>query len=98
MLFVVLIFMALPLIAQTNKDLFVVKETPKAKVVVENGKSKLVLKSGREKYDIEIFVENNTWRVLDSIASALYGSPFQFKDAPRYSVSIQRANVSSNNG
>ena len=103
--FVVLSFMALPLMAQTNKGPRIVKETPKAKVIVENGKTKLVLKSGREKskynsysYDIEINVDNNTWRVLDSIVNAPFGSPFQIKDVRGYSVGIQRANVDSHNG
>ena len=91
-------FMALPLMAQTNKGTQVVKETPKAKVVVENGKTKLVLKSGQINNDIEIFVENNTWRMLDSIVAAPYGSPYRVKGANGYSVSVQRANVSSNNG
>lgn len=104
-LVVTLSLFAFPLMAQMNKEPQVVKETPKAKVVVENGKTKLVLKSGREKskynsysYDIEINVDSNTWRVFDSIASAPYGSPYHVKDARGYSVSVQRANVSSNNG
>lgn len=76
----------------------VVKETPKAKTVIEKGKTKLVLKSGAEKNNIEINVDNNTWRVLDSLVTAPYGSPFQIKDVNGYSVCVQRANVSSNNG
>ncbi len=98
MLIVVLSFMALPLMAQTNKGTQVIKETPKAKVVTENGKTKLILKSGLEKNNIEINVDNNTWHVLDSIAAAPYGSPYQINDVHGYSVSVQRANVSSNNG
>lgn len=105
-MFIILLgFMALPLMAQTNKGPQVVKETPKAKVVTENGKTKLVLKSGREKskisgysYDIEINVDSNTWRLLDSIVNAPYGNSVQFKDVDGYSVSIQRANVDLNNG
>lgn len=95
---VLLSFIALPLMAQTNKGPQVVKETPKAKVITENGKTKLVLKSEQENNNIEIFVENNTWRVLDSIITAPYGSPYYVKGANGYSVSVQRANVSSNNG
>jgi hypothetical protein len=98
MLIVAMSFMALPLMAQTNKGPQVVKETPKAKVVTEKGKTKLILKSGQEKNDIKINVDNNTWRVLDSIVNAPYGNPFQFKDDNGYSVNVQRANVSSNNG
>jgi hypothetical protein len=105
LLIVMLSIMALPMMAQTNKGPQVVRETPQAKVVTEKGKTKLILKSGREKskynsysYDIEINVENNTWRVLDSIVSAPYGNSFQIKDAHGYSVCIQRAKVSSNNG
>lgn len=102
---VVLSFMALPMMAQTNKGPQVVKETPKAKVVTENGKTKLILKTGREKSkynsyscDIEINVDKNTFRVLDSIVAAPYCSPYQMKDVHGYSVSVQRANISSNNG
>lgn len=95
---VLLTFMVLPIMAQTNKGPQVVKETPKAKVVVENGKTKLVLKTGQQKNNIEINVDNNTWRVLDSIITAPYGSPYYVKGANGYSVSVQRANVSSNNG
>lgn len=105
MLIVVLSFMALPMMAQTNKGPQVVKETPKAKVVTESGKTKLILKSGREKskisgysYDIEINVDNNTWRLLDSIVTATYGSTVQIKDVRGVNVNIQRAKVSSNNG
>ena len=96
--FVVMSFMALPLMAQTNKGPQVVKETPKAKVVVENGKTKLVLKSGQKKDNIEINVDNNTWRLLDSIVTAPYSSPYHVKGVGGYSVGIQRANVSSYNG
>ena len=92
------IFMAFPLMAQTNKGPQVVKETPKAKTILENGKTKLVIKSGQEKNNIEIYVDNNTWRILDSIVTAPYGSPYYVKGVDGYSVSIQRANVSSNNG
>ena len=95
---VLLSFIALPLMAQTNKGPQVVKETPKAKVVVEKGKTKLVLKTGQQKNNIEINVDNNTWHVLDSIAAAPYGRPYQINDVHGYSVSVQRANVSSNNG
>ena len=105
MLVIMLSFIALPMMAQTNKGSQVVKETPKAKVVTENGKTKLVLKSGREKskvssysYDIEINNDNNIWRVLDSIAAAPYGSPYHVKGVDGYSVGIQRANVNSQNG
>jgi hypothetical protein len=104
-LVITLSLFALPLMAQTNRVPQVVKETPKAKVVTEKGKTKLILKSGREKskissysYDIEINVDSNTWRVLDSIVTAPYGNPFQIKDAHGYSVCIQRANVCSNKG
>ena len=88
----------MPLMAQTNKGPQVVKETPNAKVVVENGKTKLILKTGQQKNNNEINVDNNTWRVLDSITAAPYGSPYRVKGVDGYSVSIQRANVSSNNG
>lgn len=98
MLVIMLSFIALPMMAQTNKGPQVVKETPKAKVVTENGKTKLVLKTGQKKDNIEINVDNNTWRVLDSIAAAPYGSPYRVKGVDGYSVSVQRANVSSNNG
>jgi len=98
MLIVMLSFMALPLMSQTNKGPQVIKETPKGKVVIEKGKTKLVLKTGLEKNDIEISVDNNTWRVLDSIVTAPYGSPFQVKSTKGHNVDIQRANVSSNNG
>lgn len=97
-LVIMLSLFALPIMAQTNKGPQVVKETPKAKVVTENGKTKLILKSGRENGNIEIFVENNTWRALDSIVTAPYGSPYNVKGVDGYSVCIQRANVSSNNG
>lgn len=97
-LVITLSLFALPMIAQTNKGPQVVKKTPKAKVVVENGKTKLVLKTGQQKNNIEINVDNNTWRVFDSIASAPYGSPYHVKGVDGYSVSVQRANVSSNNG
>ncbi len=79
MLIVVLSFMSLPLMAQTNKGPQIVKETSKAKVVVDNGKTKLILKTGQKKNSIEINVDKNTWRVLDSIASAPYGSPYLLK-------------------
>ena len=98
MLIVALCFIALPLMAQTNKEPQVVKETPKAKVVVENGKTKLVLKTGQMKNNIEINVDNKTWRVLDSLVAAPYGSPYRVKGVNGYSVSVQGANVSSNNG
>ncbi len=104
-LVITLSLFALPLMAQTNKGTQVIKETSKAKIVTEYGNTKLILKSGREKskynsysYDIEINIDSNTWRMLDSIVSAPYGNPFQIKDAHGYSVCIQRANVSSNNG
>ena len=97
-LVITLSLFALPLMAQSNKGPQVVKETPKAKVVKENGKTKLILKSGLEKNNIEINVGNNTWRMLDSVVNAPYGSPFEVKDAHGYSVCIQRAKVSSNNG
>ena len=97
-LVITLSLFALPLMAQTNKGPQVVKETPKAKVVVEKGKTKLILKSGQKKDNIEINVDNNTWRLLDSIVTAPYGSPFYVKGVGGYSVSIQRANVSSNIG
>lgn len=98
MLVITLSLFALPLMAQINKGPQVVKETPKAKIVVENGKTKLVLKTGQQKNNIEINVDNNTWQVLDSIASAPYGSPYRVKGVDGYSISVQRANVSSNNG
>ena len=93
-LIITLSFFVFPMVAQSQ----VVKETPKAKTVIEKGKTKLVLKSGVEKNNIEINVDNNTWRVLDSLVAAPYGSPFKVKDVRGYNVNIQRANVSSNNG
>lgn len=88
-LVIMLSLFALPIMAQTNKGPQVIKDTPKAKVVVENGKTKLVLKTGQQKNNIEINVDNNTWRILDSIVTAPYGSPFQVKSARGNSVSVQ---------
>lgn len=93
-LVIVLSLFVFPMVAQSQ----VVKETSKAKTVIEKGKTKLVLKAGQQKNSIENNVDNNTWRVLDSLVTAPYGSPYRVKDANGYSVFVQRANVSSNNG
>lgn len=92
--------MAFPVMAQTTKDPVVKKETKNAKVIVEKGKTKLILKSGIEKnsfsnysHDIEIVVESNTWRMMDSVISAPFGNPVRIKDAYGYNVAVARANV-----
>lgn len=104
-LIILMSLMALPSMAQTSKDPLVKKETKNAKVIVEKGKTKLILKSGIKKnsfsnysHDIEIVVDNNTWRMMDSVINAPFGNPVSIKDAYGYNVAVARANVNDKRG
>ena len=107
-LFVLLMAVSFPMMAQTNKELQNKKDDSRAKIEVVNGQSALVLKTGRKSQssswgtsnsaDIVLIIDASTWQQLDSLINVPYGSSIKVKDLQGYNVEIAKANVNSNVG
>lgn len=107
-LFVLLMAVSFPVMAQTNNEQPNKKDDSRAKIEVVNGQNALVLKTGRKSQssswgksysaDIVLILDGNTWQQLDSLISAPFGNSIKLKDFQGYNVEIAKANVNSNVG
>lgn len=103
-----LVSLSVPVMAQTNTNQKDKKDKARAKVEVVNGQTALILKTGRMAQpasfgfsypaDIVLKLDDNTWRMLDSLVTAPWGSAVKVKDIDGYTVEIAKANVNSNVG
>lgn len=87
----------LTLSGQVNADTASRKDDAKAKVEIVKGKTFLVLKAGHN-CTIDLKIEANTWRQLDSIVAGPWGSAIKLKDVDGLNVDVAKANVNSKVG
>ena len=102
-----LVSLSVPVMAQTNTNQKDKKDDARAKVEVVKGQTALVLKTGRKSNqtnfgssypaDIVLKLDDNTWRMLDSLVNAPWGSAIKVKDLDGY-IEIAKANVNSKVG
>ena len=99
---IVLLSISLNVMAQTKKVQDVEKDNARAKVELVNGQRVLVLKTGRTSAfhnpDIHLKIEDDTWKRLDSLVVAPWGSTIVVKDVDGHKVNIAKANVNSRLG
>lgn len=84
------------------------KASNKAKIELINGQNRLVLvtgihateSSGRGRYpdNIELAIDDNLWRQLDSVLASPMGSRFKTKDVNGFIVEVVHGNINSNSG
>jgi len=94
--------------AQTNKVQQSKNEDTRARVEVVNGQNVLVLKTGRKSQssswgmtnsaDIVIIIEDNTYKILDSLVAGPWGCAMKMKDIEGHNVDVAKANVNSKVG
>jgi len=99
---VLLAAIALPLMAQTNKDPQVKKEIGKARITVVYGQDHLVLITGRKSSthnpNIEIVLDSKARKTFDSVLSSKIGSTEQLKDVEGFVVEVTMASVNGKPG
>ena len=99
---ILLMALSVGLMAQTKKVQDVEKDNARAKVELVNGQRVLILKTGRTSAfhnpDIHLKIEDDTWKRLDSLVVAPWGSTIVIKDVDGHKVNIAKANVNSRLG
>lgn len=99
---ILLAAIALPLMAQTNKDHQIKKEVDKARITVVYGQDHLVLITGRKSSthnpNIEIVLDPKTRETLDSVLSGKMGSTAKLKDVDGFIVEVTLASVNGKLG
>lgn len=98
-----LVAFAVSTMAQAEAKPLNKKDDTRAKVEVVQGKNALVLKTGRRTQssnytgsnpaDIVLELNDNTWRMFDSLVAAPWGASVTVKDMSGYNVLVQKANV-----
>lgn len=83
--------------AQTSIDTSSKKNNARAKVETVKGQTALVLKAGRNT-TIDLKIESNTWRQIDSIVAGPWGSAIKMKDIDGQNVDVAKVNVNSRVG
>ena len=91
-----LVALAVSAVAQTPEK----KASARIRVEEKRGKEYLVLSTGRHTSDpnIEILLEDNTWRMLDSLLAAPRSASVQVKDLKGNRVDIALADVNAQRG
>ncbi len=92
-LFIVLVSLSYTASAQANNEVNNKKDKSRAHVQTVNGQSTLVLSAGHSA--IELKIEADTWRQLDSIVDGPWGSAIKLKDVDGDKVDVAKANVNS---
>jgi len=91
-----------PMMAQTNNNVQVKKESGKAKITVVQGQDHLVLVTGRKASgynpNIEIALDAKAWETFDSVLLGKQSSSEIIKDVDGYKVEVALANVNGNTG
>ncbi len=95
-LFIVLICLTFTVRAQVNNKTNDKKESSRARIEIVKGQRTLILNSGQS--TIEIKVEENTWRILDSIVVGPWGGTVKLKSVDGRNVDVAKANVNSKVG
>lgn len=94
---VLLVSLAVPLCAQNVNEQQNKKNNSRASIEVIKGKNALVLKAGRD-VTIDLKIDADTWRQLDSIVAGPWGSAIKLKYVDGYNVDVAKANVNSELG
>lgn len=94
--------MFFPMMAQNNVQDVKQMDSPKARIEVRQGKQCLVLTTdnfiSEELSVIAIFIDDETWRILDDILVAPKGATEKIKDSRGNIVNVALANVNSKTG
>lgn len=100
----VLLFAAMfsPMMAQNNVQDVKQMDSPKARIEVRQGKQCLVLTTdifvSEELSVIALFIDEETWQVLDDLLVAPKGATAKMKDSRGGIVNVALANVNSQTG
>jgi len=96
-LFIVLASVSFNVTAQATTENNTKKDNSRARIENVRGEKVLVLKAGHNK-TIDLKIETDTWRQLDSIVAGPWGNAIKLQDVDGYKVDVAKANVNSKVG
>lgn len=95
-LIIVLASLSITVSAQVNSKTNYKKEDSRARIEIVKGQRTLILNSGQS--TIEIKIEENIWRILDSIVVGPWGGAVKLKSTDGRNVNVAKANINSSIG
>ncbi len=95
--FIVLASISFAVTAQATTEEYTKNENSRARIETVKGQTALVMKAGRNT-TIDLKIEADTWRQLDSIVAGPWGSAVKLKDVNGHWVDVAKASVNSSVG